>query len=178
MSRNDTESRRTIRMLCKLYGLNEKRIYKESKNLLEIFRGLCWNILDTTQETKEDLLVYTGTSDLDGALICLEQFASDYQKELFENRIISLIRDRNLMSVAEMALEEVKKFPNVGNTYYDILEKAYFDKNKHSEMEMLDIVNLERSRFYDRKREAVVVYGLMLWGKVMQSDSLRTLVGQ
>jgi hypothetical protein len=29
---------------------------------------------------------------------------------------------------------------------------------------MLEILNLERSRYYDRKKEAIMIFGLSLWG--------------
>ena len=37
-------------------------------------------------------------------------------------------------------------------------------KNKCTESEMLEMLNLERSRYYDKKKEAIMVFGLALWG--------------
>ena len=36
------------------------------------------------------------------------------------------------------------------NLFYDILNKAYLWKNKCTESEMLEMLNLERSRYYDK----------------------------
>lgn len=61
-------------------------------------------------------------------------------------------------------MSRVYEFPDGGNLFYDILNKAYLWKNKCTESEMLEMLNLERSRYYDKKNEAIMVFGLALWG--------------
>ena len=51
-----------------------------------------------------------------------------------------------------------------GDQYFEILSKCYLTKWKYTESDMLDILNMERSRFYDRKKEAIYIFGLSLWG--------------
>ena len=34
----------------------------------------------------------------------------------------------------------------------------------YTESELLDLLNMERSTFYDRKREAILLLGVSLWG--------------
>ncbi len=58
----------------------------------------------------------------------------------------------------------VKEFPYGGEQYFEILSKCYLTKWRYSESDMLGILNMERSRFYDRKKEAIYVFGLSLWG--------------
>ena len=37
---------------------------------------------------------------------------------------------------------------------------------------MLDILSLERSTYYDRKKEAILVFGLAMWGTVLPKLAL------
>ena len=35
---------------------------------------------------------------------------------------------------------------------------------RYTESDLLDLLNMERSTFYDRKREAILLLGVSLWG--------------
>ena len=72
-----------------------------------------------------------------------------------------------MLKMCENALKEVGTFPDKGDLYQDILMKVYFDKTTRLEKEMLEILNMERSVYYDRKKEAILAFGLALWGKVI-----------
>ena len=51
-----------------------------------------------------------------------------------------------------------------GRLYHEILSKSYLTAFRYTESELLEILNLERSTFYDRKKEAVMLLGIALWG--------------
>lgn len=109
------------------------------------------------------MVCYCG-SDLDGALIYLEEFAPDRERERFESRIKTLFETRWMMELVENAMVKVKEFPDGGDMYFDIINKCYLDRWKYTESEMLELLNMERSRFYDKKKEAIMVFGIALWG--------------
>lgn len=44
------------------------------------------------------------------------------------------------------------------------LPKANLNRFKYRESEMLEVLNMERSTYYDRKKEAILLFGLSLWG--------------
>ena len=58
----------------------------------------------------------------------------------------------------------VRDYPCNGNLYCEILSKCYLTCFKYREPELLEILNMERSTFYDRKREAILLLGVSLWG--------------
>ena len=58
----------------------------------------------------------------------------------------------------------VRDYPCNGNLYCEILSKCYLTCFKYREPELLEILNMERSTFYDKKKEAILVFGLSLWG--------------
>lgn len=163
MSRKNTGAWKAIHSMCEVQDINEEALYQKANMLLSIYRRVCWSTVGRAEAVSEDICCYCG-SDVDGALIYLETFAPDEQKARFEARIQSLFESRWMMEMVEGAMSRVYEFPDGGNLFYDILNKAYLWKNKCTESEMLEMLNLERSRYYDKKKEAIMVFGLALWG--------------
>ena len=50
----------------------------------------------------------------------------------------------------------------------------YLGKFPYTEAEMMEELNLERSSYYRRKKEAVIVFGLAIWGGSI--DDLRQIM--
>lgn len=163
MGRNNSEAWNSIHALCNTQQLDEKQIYEKAKLLLGIYRRVCWSTIGRAEAVNEDVCYYCG-DDLDGALIYLETFAPEKEKQRFESRIRTLFETRWMMELVEQAMVRVKEFPDNGDQYYDILFNFYLSRLKYTESDMLDILNMERSRYYDRKKEAIMVFGIALWG--------------
>ena len=163
MGRKNSEAWNSIHALCNTQELDEKQIYEKAKLLLGIYRRVCWSTIGRAEAVNEDVCYYYG-NDLDGALIYLETFAPEKEKQRFEARIRTLFETRWMMELVEQAMVRVKEFPDNGDQYYDILFNFYLSRLKYTESDMLDILNMERSRYYDRKKEAIMVFGIALWG--------------
>ena len=163
MGRKNSEAWNSIHALCNTQELDEKQIYEKAKLLLGIYRRVCWSTIGRAEAVNEDVCYYYG-NDLDGALIYLETFAPEKEKQRFEARIRTLFETRWMMELVEQAMVRVKEFPDNGDQYYDILVNFYLSRLKYTESDMLDILNMERSRYYDRKKEAIMVFGIALWG--------------
>ena len=166
MSRKNTEAWNSIRSMCRMDSLDENEIYQKSKMLLSIYRRVCWSTIGRADLIADEMCFYCG-SDLDGALIYLEQFAPDKEKERFESRIRTLFETRWMIELVDTAMLKVKEFPANGDLYFDILSKCYLSKFKYTESEMLELLNMERSRFYDRKKESIMLFGISLWGNAI-----------
>ena len=61
-------------------------------------------------------------------------------------------------------LLRLKRYPDRGELYYEILTKQFIHRFNSTEKELLDELNMERSVFYDRKREAIFLLSLCLFG--------------
>ena len=48
--------------------------------------------------------------------------------------------------------------------YCEIISKSYLSRFKYKEPELLEVLSMERSTYYDRKKEAILLFGLSLWG--------------
>ena len=166
MGRNNSGVWKTIHSVCHHDKIGEDKLYKRAKLLLSTYRNLCWQTAADTQDTISDLCV-CASNDVDGALIYLETFAPDKERDVFEDRITSLFDRRWMMDIVENAMVKTKEFPNYGDMYFEIISKCYLTKWKYDESDMLEILNLERSRFYDRKKEAIMIFGISLWGSAI-----------
>lgn len=163
MSRKNTQTLNSIRRLCRMQDLDEKTLYSRSKLILSAYRDICWSTAGRADQVREDLICYCG-SQLDDALIYLETFAPDEAREQFEERIKTLFETRWMIELVEDTMVRVRDYPCNGNLYCEILSKCYLTCFKYREPELLEILNMERSTFYDKKKEAVLVFGLSLWG--------------
>lgn len=163
MSRKTTAAWNDIHAMCQTQHINEKVLYEKSKMLLQVYRRVCWSTMGRADVVAEELCCYC-SSDLSGALIFLEEFAPDVEQERFESEIRTLFETRWMVELIDTAMIRVKDFPDGGEQYFEILSKYYLSRFRYTEKEILELLNMERSRYYDRKKEAVMVFGLSLWG--------------
>lgn len=93
---------------------------------------------------------------------------SEAAKRLGVSKTALAIRSSQLGLVGRNDLYDpyalVDEYYNNGRLYYEILSKSYLTAFRYTESELLEILNLERSTFYDRKKEAVMLLGIALWG--------------
>ena len=69
-----------------------------------------------------------------------------------------------MIELVEDTMVRVRDYPCNGNLYCESLSKCYLTCFKYREPELLEILNMERSTFYDKKKEAILGFGLSLWG--------------
>lgn len=185
MSRRNTGAWNNICSLCEMDNIDGKQLYEKAKMLLGIYRRVCWSTIGRADTVAEEICYYCG-SDLDGALLYLEEFAPEKEKEQFESRIKTLFETRWMVELVDSAMLKVHDFPENGQLYHEIISKCFLTKFRYSENELLEILNLERSRFYDRKKEAIMVFGLSLWGSsipklksfLVENEEMEELYGE
>lgn len=163
MSRKNTKTLNSIRRFCRIQNVDEKILYTRSKLILSAYRDICWSTAGRADQVREDLIRYC-SSQLDDALIYLETFAADEARESFEERVETLFETRWMLELVEDAMGRVRNYPGNGELYYEILSKCYLTCFKYRESELLEVLSMERSTFYDKKKEAILVFGLSLWG--------------
>lgn len=163
MSRKNTQTLNRIRRLCRIRNLDETVLYTRSKLILSAYRDICWSTAGRADQVREDLTYYC-SSQLDDALIYLETFAPDEARENFEEQVKTLFETRWMIRLVEDTMVQVRNYPCNGDLYCKILSRCYLGCMKYRETELLEIFNMERSTFYDKKKEAVLVFGLSLWG--------------
>lgn len=166
MGRKDTRTLRNIRMICRMQNIDEEALYNRSKLILSIYRDICWSVMGRADRIHDEIVCTFG-SNLDRALIYLETFAPDEARERFEEKIHSLFESRWMVELVDSAMLQIREYPCRGDLYFEILSKSYLSRFQYREAEMLECMDLERSTYYDRKKEAVLLFGLSLWGNAI-----------
>ena len=155
MGNNRNGSRQRIATICSSRKINETEVYDRAKKLLESYRDVCWETSEYANLVREDLTYEYGyaSSDLDTALLYLENFAPDEQKEKFAAKIRALFSVKWMVEIVDSAIIKVREFPLNGELYAHILSMYYLGKFQYTEAEMMEELNLERSSYYRRKKE-------------------------
>lgn len=91
----------------------------------------------------------------------------EISEEIIEELECRFIADGWFQDVARDTLEDVKGFGEDGKMYHQILDSYYFKDSVTDEEEYLKSLCLCRTGFYDKKREATLLYGTFFWGKLL-----------
>ena len=116
--------------------LDEQNLYERSKLLLSIYRNVCWTACDRASLLREE------------AEYC-------YGREFQTKWLVELV---------DSAMIKMRDFPYSPQLYFDIVFKCYLSRFRYTESELLETLRMERSTYYDRKKEAIKIFGLSLWG--------------
>lgn len=162
MGRKDTKVVKSISRMYEQMNLDSSEILHKTKLLLSVYRDVVWATLHGVDEVHED--IYYFGSELTDALVYLEEFAPDTEKAEFEAKISSLFENKWMIDLIDKAMTRVYDYHNNGRLYHEILSKCYLTAFRYTESEILELLNLERSTFYDRKKEAILLLGISLWG--------------
>lgn len=162
MGRNNTKAVKSINRMYEQMNLNTSEILHKTKLLLSVYRDVVWATLHEANEVHED--IYYFGSELNDALVYLEEFAPDTEKAEFEAKVSSMFENKWMIDLIDKAMTRVYDYHNNGRLYHEILSKCYLTAFRYTESEVLELLNLERSTFYDRKKEAILLLGISLWG--------------
>jgi hypothetical protein len=163
LSRKITQAMENIKRICRIQRIDDRKLYKRAKILLTVYRDVCWSAAMRSSHLSDEMTYYCG-GELDTAMIYLETFAPEEEKERFEERMGSLFETKWMVELVETAMFRVKDYPRNGSLYFEILSKCYLTRFRYTESELLELLQIERSTFYDRKKEAILVFGISLWG--------------
>lgn len=175
MGNNRNGANQRIKKMCVSRNIDEISLYARSKLLLETYRDACWGSVDEAEDICERLnFDYSYCSaDLNNALICLENFAPEGEKERYTGRINSLFEVKGIIGVIDTAMVKVREFPLMGELYAALLSDCYLNRSMCTENELMENYHMERSTLYRKKKEAIKVFGLAVWGGTI--DEFRRL---
>jgi hypothetical protein len=153
--------------MCGQMNLDREAVFHRAKLLLGVYRDVVWAALGGASEIREE-----GAARAEGfygrkmapALGYLMEFEPLERKEDFEARVTNLFETVWLIELVEKAMLRVYDYPRGGRLYFEILAKSYLTALHYSETELLEIFCMERSVFYERRKEASLLLGISLWG--------------
>lgn len=146
--------------------LDKEKVYHKTKLILKIYRDVIWSVEDRVAELEEEYYEM-GSNNLAEALEYLDDHDPNMNKKQLEAELCSVFKSKFLIEIVDKALLKVKKYPEHGDTYFNIIYKQYIQKQKYSEKYIVQFLNCERTTFYKRKKEAIKIMGVALWGYVL-----------
>lgn len=128
-------------------GLNSDAAFHRSKLILKIYRDVVWVLSERAEELQETAWIM-GEQDIESGLCYLENFAPDIELQAFEEKVCCLVQNQMLVNIIDRALLRLKRYPDRGELYYEILTKQFIYRFNSTEKELLEELNIERSVFY------------------------------
>lgn len=160
-------TKETITMMVDTTDIDEKILYERAEMLLKSYRFICWKTAKRADELRDTLTSdfdYCST-DLNSALVYLENFAPDREKDQFARRIKNLFEVKWVTEIVDAAIMKVREYPDQGELYASILSVYYLSRFKFNvDQDVQMEFGFDRSTFFRKKKEAIKVFGVALWG--------------
>lgn len=145
-------------------NLDSDKVFHKTKLLLTVYRDVVWHSIRSSEALCEDIEKNYYSYELESALTYLAEFAPNEERIRFEERVSILFETKWMIDLIDKAMYKIYEYYNNGKLYHEILSKTYLVSFKYTESELLEILDIERSTYYDRKKEAVLLFGVALWG--------------
>lgn len=158
-----TKTMKNISLMYEGINLDEEQVFRKTKLLLAIYRDVVWSSIMEVDYVKEVCEAYY-SNDLSLALTYLNDFAPTERKEDFIIKISGIFESKWMIDLIDTAMLKIYDYPGNGKLYHEILSKSYITAYPMTEGEMLEALCMERSNFYIKKKEAVKLFGIALWG--------------
>jgi len=145
----------------------DKQKYHNAKLLLKIYRDVVWRVEDALCELDNQAYHFGGRRISELIDYLSFDFDEGVDKNKIEAKLTNISETKCIIDIIDKALIRLKNYPNNGELYYEIISKQYILKYRYTESEILDTINIERTMFYRRKKEAINLIGVILWGYIL-----------
>ena len=153
--------------------INPKMLH-QSKLLLEMYRRVVWGV----EHSLYDLEVTAEEFGSRRIQQLIDFLAFDFEREIDEDKIeshlSSIAATQDLILLIDRALLRLREYPELGEVYFDLLNKKYIIKYGYSDQELMESLDLTHSTFYRYKKCATHLLGVILWGYVLPEFSETT----
>ena len=164
--RATTKAMQYIVLQAKHFDLDTKKLLAQTKAILMVYRQVVWSVQNRANLMRREIAGTYGMQ-LSTALIYLSDFAPMATRDEFEAKVSSLFRSKWLVELTDLSLQYVRDYPVYGDIYAQILQLRFMQETSRTDEEVSELLGLERSTYYDRKKEAILLMGISLWGYVI-----------
>lgn len=158
-----TKMMKNISRMYEGMQLDEEQVFRKAKLLLVIYRDVVWTSIKEVNYVKEVCTAYY-SNDLSLALTYLNDFAPTERREDFMEKVSGIFETKWMIDLIDTAMLKIYDYHHNGMLYHEILSKCYITAYPMTEGEMLETLCMERSNFYIKKKEAIKLFGIALWG--------------
>jgi len=160
----ESVSMRKIKEYCKLFRLEQDVVFDRAKCLIDNYHGVIWaNAHDGSIESE----ACDKTFNKDLALSYIADFNPSEEKGLIRDKMLKLFEPKWLMDLVATAMRQVKSFSVNSSDYNDILNN-YMSDAPVTDRVLCSTINVGKTTLGTRKREAILLFGIALWGIVIQ----------
>ena len=157
-----------INKLLSVYSIDKSyndRVYHNAKLLLELYSKVLWRMGESLNELDAECYD-TDNKHLFDLINSLIDVDTQIDKIRFECRMQSIEESKSLIELVDKSLAKLKTYPENGELYFQILSKVYIVNSsiKLSEEELLETLHISRSTLYREKKNAITMFGVILWG--------------
>lgn len=146
-------------------GLDADSTYKKMDVLLKLHRKINWCLEESEVELND--ITYESCYGSSETMSYLLNFAPEKEMDVFRRRATAVMQTRVLLELIDRAVMKLRDYPMGGQTYYSIFDLKYLNRWTYTEFEILDMLDLERSTYYRKKKEGTYLLGYILFGYVM-----------
>lgn len=164
--RAPTKAMQFIEAQAQTLQLDTKEIQTRTKALLQLYQSVAWSVKNRADNLRKEISGTYGMQ-LNTALMYLSEFAPEKVKYNFDATITMLFQSKWIIELLDLSLQCVQDYPLYGETYAELLHLRFMDEIRRSDADVSELLALERSTYYDRKKEAIMLMGLSLWGFVV-----------
>jgi hypothetical protein len=157
---------RNMKNISKMYegmNLDEEQVFHKSKLVLAIYRDVVWRTIQEANYVREACESYY-SNELATALTYLNDFAPTEKKDKFSDKVSCIFETKWMIDLVDTAMIKIYNYHTNGKLYHEILSKCYITAYPMTETEILEYLSIERTSFYTKKKEAIKLFGIALWG--------------
>ena len=166
MCRRKTLAMQEIEQSCASQRLDVNKLLGKSKLFLKTYRSIHWSAVALDKLCEDDSYCFSA-EQMHQALDFLSGLEPDLASLALERKLRELFDPRWVAELVKSSLVQEKSFHKTGPMYNEILQKLFINSHACTESDLLGILGVERSRFYELKKEAFLVFALALWGTVL-----------
>jgi hypothetical protein len=144
-------------------NINQEAVLYKAELLLKIYKPVVWSVTNRVFEVCELAEDYSGEK-MEEALEFLANYAPEHQQNRFQDEVASMFETKWLIQLVNKTMKLISSFPDQGELYHEIISKKYLADKSFSENEILEELQMGRSTFYDKRNEALNLFGICMWG--------------
>ncbi len=146
--------------LRRVKEITSNKRYHNTKLLMEKYRTILWALECSPCEIAAELNVPLNALDA-----VLEQVDLELalENKRLESRLRALLKTRVLVDRVHEALMVLKRHPENGKLYYDLIYETYITPEPRTILSIVDELDISPRSYYRMKKEALSIMSIRLW---------------